>query len=243
MTKRTCLAVLGIAALTLGARAAEEVESAEKRVINAWKNHKALRARMTTVQTAEDLGMTLEAHGTGTFELLRAGGKTCFRAEMQNTAVLRKGDKSRDREQTVTYVCDGEYLYSVGEMAGRKMALKELINPLMSADAEVIFKKFHADSAQFALLPEQSLGGQAVFTFEVTPAQTETTTAPSAVNKTVMTFDQVTGVLLKIVQYEPPRNTVTTTTFTEIELDPSIDPKRFKFVLPDGVQLRDRTNR
>jgi outer membrane lipoprotein-sorting protein len=56
-----------------------------------------------------------------------------------------------------------------------------------------------------------------------------------------MYYSQEHGVPVKSVMYGPDGKPITTMTFSDYKFDVKIDPQRFVFKAPEGVQVIDQT--
>jgi len=230
---------LVVAVVGCGALAAfgDDLDSAEKKIVAAWKKHKTMTAKITMVSHMEMGEMTMDGSGSGTGEDMRQGDKLLARLELNNVMTRKMGEQETKMEQPMTTVIDGEAAYTLTEMMGQKMAIKSDIDPQMSGDPEALFRNLHKDH-DLKLMPEQTVNDAKVFVIEVNPK--EGSSGQSF--RQVYSFDQKSGCMVKMEAYsgagEKPAMTMT---YSDIKLDVQIDPKRFKFELPEGVTLMDQT--
>ena len=239
MIKRMGLLALATVALGLGAAAvAEDLETVEKKIATEWKKHKSLSAKLTMTHRSEARGAIMSGKGEGTFELQRTGDKVLLRVELKNTMTHKMGEQEQTMEQPMTTIVDGEFAYTVTEVMGQKMAMKSKIDPTMSGDPNALFGDLREKNT-LKLLPEETIDGEKVFVIEATPKQKPTT--PGVPSKTVIHISQKTGCLVKLTAFTADDKPMMTMAYTDRKIDPKIDPERFKFTAPAGVQVIDQT--
>ncbi len=221
---------------TLPVAVADELEKVEKKLTAAWKKHKSMTAKFTMVMKMEQPGFTAESKTEGSQEVMKKGDQLLFHLEMTSSTVQKVGDQETKTEAKVTTVSDGTYAYALSEMMGRKMAVKTKVDPQSVGDPEATFKSLREDYT-LKLLPEETVDGKKVFVIEATPKQAQ----PTGASKKVYYFLQDDGVLLKFVASDQAGKPMTTMTYSDIKFDVKIDPQRFVFKAPEGVQVIDQT--
>jgi outer membrane lipoprotein-sorting protein len=215
---------------------ADELEKVEKKLAEGWKKHKSMTAKFTMVTKMEQPGFAMESTSKGTQETMRKGEQLLFHTEMTTTTVQKVGDQESKSESKMTVVCDGTHTYTLSEMMGQKTAVKSKVNPQSVGDPEATFEFLRKDYT-LKLLPEETVEGRKTFVIEATPKQTQ----PMGPGKSVYFFLQDEGALVKMVASDQAGKPMTTMTYSDIKFDVKIDPQRFVFKAPEGVQVMDQT--
>jgi outer membrane lipoprotein-sorting protein len=231
------MGLLGVVlAFTAATAVADELESATKRITEAWQKHKTLSAKVTLSSRIEAGGMLAETTGTGTFEHGRRGEKPLVRMELKTKSTQTMGGQTSTTELPMTTIIDGEYAYVVTEIDGKKSATKSTIDPQSTGDPAAMLAELKKEK-NVKLLPEETMDGRKLIVIEATPKQ------PSAEGtvREVYSFDEQTGLLAKMVGLGPDAKPIMELTYTDIKVDVEINPDRFK--KPEGVEMVDQTRR
>ena len=227
---------------TVQAAVADDLQAVEKKITEKWQQRKSMTAKMTMEMRMEQPGMTMESKGDGTHEMLWKGEKVLSRIELKHNMMQKVGDQETKMSSEVITVIDGEFAYTLNtqEMMGQQMktAHKTDIDPQMSGDPKVMFEQLAKDN-DLVLAPEETVDGRKVFVIVATPKQK--LNYPGAPSKVVYLFDQKEGYMVKMVSYAADDKPLTTMTFSEVKLDVDIDPSRFVFKAPEGIEVLDQT--
>ena len=240
MKKHTRLTVLAAAALGLLATGAlaDDLASVEKKISAGWKNYKTMSAKVVLSQHMNMGGMSMETNGNGTQELMRQGDKTLSRFELKMAMTRKMGEQEMKMEQEMLQIIDGDITHMLVDAMGQKTAFKSKTKDSDASDPELMFAAMHKDS-EVKLLPEETIAGAKMYVIESTPK--EKAASPGAPQKTIMYFNQATCQLVKMIAHDQTGAPMMTMEYSDFKFDEPIDPDRFKFVLPEGVQLMDQT--
>lgn len=211
-----------------GVGRAESVEEAEKKLIEA---HSKMKTYTSKTKTTQNFPGTSADYG-GTVEWKRDGDKFTFRTEMKGTTT--QGDNKT--EVTVLMICDGDFLYTVTEQMGQKMAFKQKPDPSATGDPKKLFEKIHSDN-DIKLLPDEKVDGTPCYVFEVVPKNKE----EGPMSKSIMYFSKESGINIKNVGKDKDGKDVFTNASTDVKLNVDIPNDRFVFKAPEGVQIMDMT--
>lgn len=233
--RRSVLAamVLGFTSLAV---ADEAVDTLEKKIHAAWEKQKSMTAKLTMITKMEMGGMSMDGKGDGTVEFMRNGDKVLSRTEVKTTMTRKMGDQETKMEQPMTSIIDGEFNYTLTEMMGQKMAMKSKIDPRMTGEPKGMFEELHKEY-ELKLLPDETVDTMKCYAIEATPKE-KTQAGGGKMN---LYFDQPTGFVVKMIMFGPDDKPATTMTYSEMKFDVKIDPDRFKFKAPEGVQVIDQT--
>ena len=212
-----------------GVLAAETLESVEKQIIARWSKLTSLTAKTTMVMNMQGMSMTSE----GTIECMKRGDKELLRMEM--TMKQSMGGQSKDTAMSV--IMDGEYVYNMTEMMGHKRAMKQKPDSFRGAvGGKRVFEDLKREH-ELKLLPDEKVDGQAVFVIKATPKGAK----PKPYTNSKNFFAKDTGIMVKMIGVDAGGNEVMTMTVSDVKRNPEIDPDRFVFKAPEGVQVMDVT--
>ena len=220
--------------LTSAARSDDELPAVEKKITEEWSKHKSVTATLTA-ETHMDMGISVtDGKGTGTFELVRKDSKLYSRMELTSTLVRKIGDEEQKLDQHMLVIVDGEFAYTYSEFAGQKTARKTRIEPKMTGNPKEILES-HRKTHDLKLLPEQEIDGHKTYVIEASPKAG--VLVPQ--RKMVFFFRQDIGLMVRMVAHNEAGKPVTTMTYGDIKLDVDIEPGRFVFKAPEGVEVLD----
>lgn len=232
MTTRWMALSMLLSAATLACGA--DLDSIQKQLQAAWSKHKTMSAKLTISGHMEMAGMSMDTKGDGTIELLRDGDSARSRTELKIAMIQKQGDQENKMEQTVLSITDGEFAHTLTDMGGQKRAMKGPVTAQMTGEPKAMFAELQKDLT-LKVLPEEKVDGKKVYMIEAAFKEKP----PMGPTKLVMTFDQEMGVLVKFAQLTDDDKPMQTMTFSDFKFDEKIDPDRFKFKLPEGVQETD----
>jgi len=236
MERRSVYAALAGVLLVCAAATAEDLESVQKRIISAFDKHKSMTAKVQ-VATQHDAGeVKVEAKGEGTVEWSRSGDKFCVRQELALTMLQKFGEQENRVETKSLTIVDGEAAYNLSEIMGQQMAVKTNVDPRQTGDPKAMFAQLAKDN-ELKLLPDEEVNGRKTFVISATPKEK----SPGAPARQVYCFDQDCGLVIKTVAFNDKDQPMMSMTYSDIKLDVSIDPERFKFKAPAGVDVIDQT--
>ena len=229
----TCV-LLGAATAAL----ADDLEAAEKRIVEAWGKHKSMSAKIATTNHMEMGDMVMDGKGEGTLEMQREGDKQFIRMELKNAMTRKAGGQETKTDQAMTLIADGEFAYTSSDAMGKPVVVKSKIDPMMTSEPKALLAELRKQN-DLKLLPEDKVDGQKVFVIEATPKEKKA--SPGAPAKMVLSFDQEHGVMVKSTALSEDGKPVNTMTYSDLKYDVKIDADRFKFKAPEGVQVIDST--
>ncbi|UCE61411.1 MAG: outer membrane lipoprotein carrier protein LolA [Phycisphaerales bacterium] len=220
------------------ALAGDTLESVEKELTSRWNKLKSMSAKMDTLMKIEMQGGSSKTTATGTIEFLNKDGKSMVRMELNSeTAGNFGGNEIKSQASTLT-ISDGEYAHTMSERMGHKMAQKTKADPSQLGDLASQFEMMRKNN-DLKLLPEQTIDGHSVYVIEATPKDKPT----QGMGKMIMYYAKDTGVPLKMIMHDTDGKTISETTYSDVKVNKPIDPARFVFKAPEGVQVMDMTGR
>lgn len=233
---------MGISLILFGAMAAQvradELADVEKKVVEQWGKLRSIQAKIDFKMNMDVNGQKMRSEGQGSYEAMKKEDKLLLRTEMTTNMFINAGGQEMKVAQSNTTIHDGQYDYTLMETMGRKTATKGKPKSIAKNDVKVMFEQLHKDNT-LKLLPEVKVGDEEAYVIEAVPNKKPST--PS-VARQQFHFSKKTGVLLKTIGQNEKGETVESYEFSNIKLDDKIDPDRFVFKAPEGVQVVDQTN-
>lgn len=233
-TRAAATAALGgvlFLAAALPAAAGESLEAIEKALAEKWTDITSVSAKVKI--NANMMGSTSEGtsmKSDGTLEVMVQDGKSLMR--MESTMEHSMGGQTMKMSSLM--ISDGEYTYALNDAMGQKMATKSKTN---SADKSLF------GSGMIAALKEHnevSAGDDAKVDGKdcyVLVAKSKSGSTDSPTLKYY--FDKSNGLVLKVEGVGPKGETQMTVVYSDVKVNPKLDPQRFKFVAPEGVQVME----
>lgn len=213
--------------------AAEDLAEVEKKLKDAWETHTSMRAKMTIVSDFSMQGMSTKSSGKGTVEYMKKGTQSLSRSEQTLHMVMKMQDQNIERDQKMIAICDGQNTYTLTEADGQVSALRMKGRKSTGTDPASFFEQTRKEM-DLKLLPSEKADGKTVYVIEGTAKKK----APVGLGKVRFHFRQ-DGVMLKFAMLGPDGKPATTVTHSDIELNVKIDPERFVFKAPPGVEVQD----
>lgn len=236
--------VLVLAALAAaGARAEERtVDSVEAAVVPLWDNVHAFTANVAMEGTIPKGPIMVTSKGAGTVEVLRVDDKTRMRMEILNNLSSNLPLMGSGMQQKVLTVFNGEIVYNEIEMMGMKKYAK--VVPKEADLDKPVGGKALFDSlrkrGEVTVMPDEQVNGQDVYVLKV--KVTESNPSEPVKPDTIMAYiAKDSGIPVRTVSYNAAGSPVMTVNYTDIKINPELDPKRFEYTPPPGVEVIDLT--
>jgi outer membrane lipoprotein-sorting protein len=226
-------AILSIAPLAL----AEDLEQVEQKIISAAEKVKSCQADLTMLTTMDRPQMTMKSEGKGRFEFQLKDGKPLARTELKMVTTTTAAGQENQMESDTLSITDGEYSWVLADQMGQKMAIKRKLDEAAVGVASKAMFDALREHFNLKRLDDAKCDGRDVYVIEATPKQ------PGATGKQLYYYDKDTGMLLKSEVFTPDGKLLSTTKITNYKVNVPIDPKRFVFMVPDGVTVMDQTNK
>ncbi|NOS99582.1 MAG: hypothetical protein HOP29_03040 [Phycisphaerales bacterium] len=229
---RLCGLMVLALAFVAPARAADSIEDIGKKITAAMEKLKSFSAKSKTVTEMKQEGFSMISSMDGTMEMLHEGENWLMRSETKAVMESEMGGNKTKQESTGLMINDGEFSYTLSDTGGMKSAYK---NKMQKMDTDP-FKSWH-DSAELKVLPDETIDGNAAWVIEALPKGDA-----MGQGKSVIYYHKDSGQMLKMVVFAPDGTPMTTTTMSDIKLNPSIAKDRFVFKAPEGVTVQDMSN-
>ncbi len=242
MRKLFIYCVLAIVFLAPVAVWAEEptLESIEEAVNTSWEKVHAYTAKMAMEASVPKGPVVLKSKGNGTIEILRAGEKNLLRMEVTNNLSSNMPLMGAGMEQKVLSVFNGEIVYNEIEMMGMKKYAKvlpkedNLQNPTGGGSLIDSLKK----RGEVTVMPDEEVNGVDAYVLQV--KVTEHNSSEQIKPDTIKAYiAKDSGIPVRTVMYDAGGSPLMTANYTDIKVNPELDPKRFEYTPPPGVEVID----
>lgn len=237
--RKTSLALLVLAALATPLAMADKLDEIEAKFREAIGKLGAYEADMTLKSNMNMSGMSITQDMTGHMLNVFKEGKTLSRSTMQGSQVMNMGGNEQKMEMKMLSVSDGEIAYVDTEQMGQRTVIKTKAENADQYGGRNFFeemKKTH----NLSIGDDVEVDGKPCWTVIATPK--EPTGQPGAPEKMHFNIWQEHGVVLKMMGLDENDKEVLTMTVSNVNLNPTVDPKQFEFEVPEGVQVMDMTN-
>lgn len=182
-------------------------------------------------------GAWVKSHTHGTVEYVFKGEKVFYRFDMTvDTHRFGDGEETRTTEKQVM-LCDGEYMYQIGEFDGKKAAIKANIDKLQTSVPSEEFFFFLDRDYEVIVMPDDQFQGNAVWVLRAVKKSEDELLRI----KTDTYFRKDIPVMVKTVNFDRFDNVMQVTEIRDIEVNVEIDPKRFHFVLTPDMEFEDQS--
>ncbi|MCH8966553.1 MAG: hypothetical protein IID43_02655 [Planctomycetes bacterium] len=221
------------------ATAADTVESVQKRIVEQWEKLSSMSAKLVMTSSTTNASMTMTTMAEGTFEYMKKGDQKSYRTDMKITMLHETGGKQQKNESTTCMIDDGTSLYSLSTVPNlpQPSATKTKSRPGgLGGSSQAMFDRLHEKNT-LKLLPEASVDGQVCYVIEATAKKESSPQLAKALNY----FRKNDGVVAKSVGFDGTGKQILMMTYSDIQINSTIDPQRFVFEAPQGVQVMDMT--
>jgi len=244
MVRRTiCLAVVLVVGCAMAARAAETLESVEKKIAEQAGKYKTLQETMHMVSDMSfGEGMASKTTMETQMQAMRKGDKVLSRMDSKSKTVMKMGDQpAQTQEANMLAINDGEFVYTLTDAGGQKMAQKSKPDPKTAGDPLDVKRSFDAMRKSFnlKLLPDESVDGKDCWAIEAIAKDAKDPNMPIA--RTVSYYEKKTGIAVKAVSYDKAGKVASTMTISDVKVNADIPAERFVFKAPPGVEVMDMT--
>ena len=225
--------LVALVACSSFARAEETLESVEKKIADLWDRMGSMTVRMD-VKLAGPGGDTTS---TGTMEYLKKGDKQLFRFDQQYEQVVG-AEKLTIVELSVF---DGEYLYTLQEFGGKRVAVKRTKDALQGRGGGKTMLDSLRTNYALKLGGDTKVAGQDAWVIEATP---QPNSQGGGMHTMRLMVAQSTGVPLKVetvVNDDKDGKVQMSVTYSDAKVDAKLDAERFTIKALGDVQIMDFT--
>jgi outer membrane lipoprotein-sorting protein len=237
MTIRNWIAslLLGCLVLAPAALADEKLDAVEKEVAAKWKEINTMSARTEMLSEIEQAGMKMQQTSKGTIEYFRKDDKMLFRQESETETITDTSGKKETTKSPTLMVSDGVFMHTLTEQMGQKMCYKMKADPNVNG-GEAMFKSLKEQN-DLSVGADETVNGDKCWVVIAKPKQAQM----GAPGKIVFNIRQKDGVTVQIVGYDASDKKMMSIAYLDVKVNEKIDPARFEFKAPEGVQVMDMT--
>lgn len=215
------------------ASAGQTLRAARDDVLAKWKSVHSLTATISSNTHIEyDDGYT-DIIGLGRYEFLHKDGVDYVRTNIKLTVANRTDQQiATDRSRITTYD-DGEIMYTVREKGDVQSVTMEKVIDRSAMDAIWVFEtmpKYH----ELKRLDDTRLAEGSVYVIQGTPKDDE-----MPISRIAVYLSKATGAVEKYERYNKEGELYSTTTYSDIVLNPKLEVERFVFKPTEGMEVTD----
>ena len=241
-TRRATLSLAVLAAFSYCSNAQDTLESVQRELAEKWSGVQSFSATMRVKADVARSGISAKTDLTGPIVLERTDdGRARYRSELEGKVKGGPFGILRFRLRMLT-VSDGETVYAESRIRNKVSVLKT--RPQQKPDSSPGGGGERLEAARqkhdLRLLPSGTLGGRPVYVIEGRPKADAASEMPE-VARVLMYFDRETGIQLHIAALDKKDKPLTELSFTDVRLNPAVSPSIFRYTVPEGAEVVDKT--
>ena len=243
MRKLMITGLLVLAGFAPYASAAEEqtIDSVAEKIAAAWENVHSYTAHMTADGNIPLGLVSVTTAATGSVEYMAIDDKPHFRMEIVNKMGGNMPLMGDGMEQKVLSVFNGEIVYSEMEAMGRKQYTKA--TPKSDDGQSPVGGKNLVENirkrGEVTLLPDEEVNGIDTFVLEVKPDNAGQQKGPIKAELIRFYVAKDSGIQVRSILMDAEGTALLSTNYSEIKVNPELDPARFVYTPPPGVEVID----
>lgn len=240
-TKHCVFAALIICAAGASKAAAETLEDVKKKIHEKVSAMKSLEYKLEMTTEMDMPQMAIKSSTKQTAQFVNKGDHVLARMETSSSTTQKMGDQEQKYDSKSLDVCDGKFWYNLSEQMGQQMATKRKIKPEGDPspfNALASFKQL-AEAFEVKLMPDETIDGKPAWVLETKPKPG--TDPMNVMGRSLSFYDKETGVSIKGENYDTNGKIVSKVKTTDIKINSQIDPAKFEFKPPPGVQVMEQT--
>ena len=173
----------------------------------------------------------------GTMAWVRKGAKILMRNEMKDQTVKTEDGKTTETTSDILMVSDGEFLYSLSEVEGKKFVTKSFAPSAKDSSPSAMFNQLKA-YYDIKLLPDETVDGDDCYVFEMKMKPMEGV-PPSG--RQVSYYQKKTGISIKNEGFDADGKLTHSSIMKDLKINANVSDDSFKFEIPEGAQVSDMT--
>lgn len=201
-----------------------------------WNEHQTMTADIEIEVVTPSATGRLVTRETGTVEAMNTGQHPLVRVELDSRKVWQTTGEPVERELRMLTVFDGQYTWDLTQSEEASMAIKAGPTARPAVTGNQVLGTLDG-FFELEVQPDEVVDGRRVWVVYGTPGPS----GPGHVKRAAVYIDQQHGVLVKSVLEGQQPNSGKTSTFRNFKFDIELDPQRFQFEVPPGVELFDQT--
>jgi outer membrane lipoprotein-sorting protein len=211
------------------------VASVVDEMLTAWDKVSAVTAAVETM-LPEAAGHKGKTKGKGTYWLQKKDGKVLIHFDLRNALRIKREEEiTMVTGEVLIWTVDGEHLYTFTNQPGHKEAVKRKLdyNEVLQIAGPHLFRDLVTNN-QLTLLPEEMKDNHATKVIKAKPNDGSW--------ETLHYFDKATGIRVEMTETDAQGEVTLQIKLSEVNTNPTISEDQFKFVVPEGVTLEDKSN-
>lgn len=232
---------LSLLALPVLADDPPTLDSVAEKIAAVWEDVNAYTATIVVNGNIPMGPLAVTTSANGTVEYMNVDETPRFRMEIVNKLGGNMPLMGGGMEQKVLTVYNGEVAYTEMEAMGRKQYSKA--TPKTGDEKSPEGGKSLIESirkrGEVTLLPEETVNGEDAYCFEVKPNNAGQQQGPVKAELIRFYVSKKTGIQVRSILMDAEGNKILTTDYTDIKVNPELDPKRFEYTPPPGVEVID----
>lgn len=215
---------------------ASELQDAEKDIRDKYEKITSFEAVVTVNSATHVRNGGNQVKGKGTLLVLKEGDRISYAWKIKSTIVVNPDGEAKTIDAYTEIVSSGDDVYEYMEQMGNSRVTITKYLPNEIPHVKQMLDQLHL-THDVKLIGEQTTDGQEVYVLEANAKSPGT--RPGRV---AMHFAKDTGLLIKRDEFNDSPQSTSTVTFTNIQTNTEIPAEKFKFVMPAGASVYDRTN-
>lgn len=216
---------------------AETLEGLQKAADENWKKMTSMSYNIEMNMDMSGEGFSMKSTGSGKCEMSHSGEKWMMFTEMKNSAVQKVAGTETKTDSVTSMVCDGDFIYTVSDMAGQKSATKSKADSFMKMAGGTGFFTGLKDVYDLSVLPDEQVDGKATYVVEAKPKAA----AAAAGGASRYNFDKDSMIVVQTKTMGPDGKVMSLMKVTNLKLGGAVDASHFAFKAPAGVEVMDMT--
>lgn len=238
---RACFGLMVVMLMAAPALGDDSPTAVARELDRNFRKLKSISANVREEQISRGPAGVSTTTSAGKYEYVRADGKRMMRFERTETTNIASGALPPTTKSMLT-IFDGEYTTVQTTIRSLVIAKRmKKVEDLPAFGGRAMLDRMLGENDVKRLDPEkdedvvEEVEGRAVVSFEARPKR------KGRVARSVYVFFEETGVLARMESFNDEGERLSLLTTTGVKTDTDIDPKRFVYTPPAGVNVIDET--
>ncbi|MCP4643733.1 MAG: outer membrane lipoprotein carrier protein LolA [bacterium] len=221
----------------------EDLDTVMAALSQRWADVNSFTAEVALTADMPMGPMTVTSEGTGVVEALRSGSRWKMRMEMTNTMDAGVPGLGGMEAEMLT-VSDGEANYIEMAIMGQRKAAKKPVREgtATALTAETDILKSLREQGDVTLLGETAINGFEAYAVQTVFNEERRQETPGGPVRAVTCFAKDSGLRVRVQAFDEDDAILTELTYKKATLNPDIDPERFVYTPPEGVEVETVEN-
>jgi outer membrane lipoprotein-sorting protein len=237
----TGLLALAVLAPFTGAAEEPTLDAVAEQIAAAWEKVNSYTAKMTAEGNIPMGPLSVTTAASGSVEFMIVDEIPRFRMEIVNKMGGNMPLLGGGMEQKALSVFNGEIVYSEMEAMGRKKYTKA--TPKADDERSPVGGRSMVEKirkrGEVRLLPDEQVNGVDSYVLELKPDKAGRQEGPIKPELIRFYVAKDSGIQVRSILMDADGDPVLTTNYSDITVNPELDPKRFDYTPPPGVEVID----